>query len=98
MSDIAKDTNKIQRIMRFYFKNMYFIKLNVINEKDYFSWETESINQLTKFKERAGKKKNLSRLITPKEIGAVIKHHPTKRPEQGISSAEFYKIIKDDPI
>jgi hypothetical protein len=65
--DITKYTEEIQRIIRTYFKNLYFTKLENVKEMDSFlnTYNLSMLNQ--------DQISNLNRPITPREIEAVIK-------------------------
>ena len=64
--DITTHTEKIQRIIRSYFKSLNSIKLKTLKEIDNFL-DRDHIPKLSQ-----DQRNNLNRPITPKEIEAVI--------------------------
>ena len=88
--DIPTDLKEIQRIIRPYFKNLYFTKLENLKEMENFldSYHISKLNQ--------DQITNLNRPITCKEIEAVIKSLPNKKKSPGPDgfSAEFYQNFK----
>ena len=71
---ITTDTEKIQRIIRSYFNSLYYTKLENLNKVDKKAYN----NNLPKLNQ--AQVNNLNRSIIPKEIQAVIKILPTKKP------------------
>jgi hypothetical protein len=71
--EITKDTEEIQRIIRFYFKILYYTKLENLNEMDDFSKQI----RITKAKSKSGTLSEQS--YNPKEVEAVIKISQPKR-------------------
>ena len=84
--DMTTETDKIQKIIRAYYKSLYSTKLENQDEMDNFldRYQVPKLNQ--------GQ-------ITPKEIKAVIKS-PNRKKSPGPDgfSAEFYQTFKEDLI
>ncbi|KAL6031715.1 hypothetical protein STEG23_031925 [Scotinomys teguina] len=90
IGDITTDNEKIQRIIRTYFKNLYSTKLENLEEIDKFldRYHIPKLDQ--------DQTDNLNRPITPEEIETVIKSLPTKKsPGPDGFSVEFYQIFKE---
>ena len=88
--ELTTDTNKIQRIVRIYYEQLYANKLDNLDKMVKFL-ETYSLPN-----QNQEESENLSRQITPSEIGAVIKKRrknlPTyKSPGQMASQVNFTK-------
>jgi len=84
--DITTELEKIQKIIRTYYKSLYSTKLVNLQEMDNFldRYQVLKLNQ-----EQIN---HLNNPITPKEIEAVIKGLPTKKsPGPDGFSAEFYQ-------
>jgi hypothetical protein len=88
-----------QRIIRFYYKSLYLIKLKNLDEIDNFL-DTYQVPKL-----KQDQINHLNSLITPKEIEAVInslltkknKKKKTKKPQDQMDfTAEFYQTFKED--
>ncbi|KAL6032402.1 hypothetical protein STEG23_032242, partial [Scotinomys teguina] len=93
IGDITTDNEEIQRIIRSYFKNLYYTKLENLEEMDKFldRYHIPKLDQ--------DQIDNLNRPITPEEIETVIKSLPTKKsPGPDGFSVEFYQIFKEELI
>ena len=66
--DITKDTEKIQKIIRSYYKSLYPVKLKNLDQTDRYQIPKLNQDQIN----------HLNSPITPKEIEAVLKSLPTK--------------------
>jgi hypothetical protein len=89
--DITTNTNKIQRIIREYFENLYSSKLKNLNEMDKF---LDVHNQPKPNKEVIN---HLNTPTTCNEIETVINSLPTKKsPRPDGFTTEFYKTFKED--
>ena len=88
---LATDTKEIQRILRKYYEQLYANKLDNLEEMDKFleMYNLPKINQ--------EQSENLKKQITPNEIEAVIKNHPTnKNPRTGGFTGNFYKTLLEE--
>jgi hypothetical protein len=89
--DITTNTNKIQRIIREYFENLYSSKLENLDETDKF---LDAYNQPKLNQEDIN---HLNSLITCNEIEAVLNNLPTKKsPGPDGFTAEFYQTFKEE--
>jgi hypothetical protein len=89
--DITTNTNKIQRIIREYFENLYSSKLKNLDEMDKF---LDVHNQPKPNKEVIN---HLNTPTTCNEIETVINSLPTKKsPRPDGFTTEFYKTFKED--
>ena len=92
---ITTDSDEIERIIRSYFENLCYTKLESLKEMHSFlgKYHLPKLNPVEISK--------LNRPITSKEIKVVIKILPTKKKKnsgrEGFSS-EFYKIFKEEII
>jgi hypothetical protein len=92
--DITTNTNKIQRIIREYFENLYSTELQNIDEMYKFHLVGHAYNQPKLNQEDIN---HLNSLITYNEIEAVIKSLPTKKsPGPDGFMAEFYHTFKGE--
>jgi hypothetical protein len=87
----TRDPEEIQKIIRPYYKMLYSVQLEKLDEMDNFlgSYQIPKLNQDQII--------DLNSPISPKEIETVINILPTKkstRPEG--FSAEFYQTFKED--
>jgi hypothetical protein len=91
--DITTEPEKIQNIIKLYYKRLYSTKLENLDEMDNFleRYQVPMLNQ--------DQINNLNSPISPKEIEAVINIQPTKkRPGPDGFSAEIYQIVKVIPM
>ena len=91
---ITTDSDEIERIIRSYFENLCYTKLESLKEMHSFlgKYHLPKLNPVEISK--------LNRPITSKEIKVVIKILPTKKKKSGREgfSSEFYKIFKEEII
>jgi hypothetical protein len=94
--DITTEIEKIQKVLRSYYKSIYSTKLENLDEIDNFL----DRYQIPKLKQ--DHIKQLNSPINSKEIKAVIKHLPTPTPPQKIPGPGFievfYQTFKEDLI
>ena len=89
--EITTDTTEIQRVLRYYYKELYAKKFENLGEMDTF---LEKYN-LPKLNEEEAE--NLNRPITADKIEAVIKKLPThKRPGPDGFTGDFYKPFTEE--
>jgi hypothetical protein len=91
--EITTETEEIQNIIRTYYKKLYSIKLENLNEMDNFlhKYQVPKLNHC--------QIKNLNSPICPKEVEGVIYSFPTKEsPGPDGFRAEFYQTFKEDLI
>jgi hypothetical protein len=84
---------KIQRLIRDYFENLYFNKLENLDEMDKFidTYDHSKLNQEDI--------NHLNRSITQNDIDAAIKSLPKKKsPGPDGISAELYQTFKEELI
>ena len=93
---IKADTEKIQRILRTYFKMylLYCIKLEKLKKK-----KNSFLNRYDLPKLNQDQRSSFKRYISPREIEATIKHLPTpKSPRPDGFSKEVYQTFKQELI
>lgn len=90
--DITADTKEIQRIVRFYCKNLYSTKLGNIKEID------DILYRYLLPKLNIDQANNLNKPIPTKEIEAFIKNLPMPPPGPIGFITEFYQIFKAELI
>ena len=91
--EITTNTKEIQTITRTYYEQLYANKLDNLEEMDAFL-ETYKLPKL-----KQEEIENLNRLMTSKEIEAVIKNLPTNKSSgpDGFSG-EFYQTFKEELV
>ena len=94
-SHITTETEQIQRSLKPYFKGLYFIQLENLNEMgDFLDWY-----HLAQLKQ--DQLNYLNSPITSKEIEAVIKSPPPQKKAPGLDEmalTQFYQMFKEKLI
>ena len=89
--EITTDNTEIQRIIRYYYQQLYANKMDNLEEMDKF---LEKYNCL---KLNQKEIENLNRSITSMEIETIIRNLPTnKSPEPDSFTAEFYQKFREE--
>ena len=89
--EVTTDTAEIQRIMRDYYKQLYFNKMDNLEEVDKY---LDKHNLLRLNQEKI---ENINRTITSTELETVMKNLPTnKSPGQDGFTSEFYQTFREE--
>ena len=88
---ITTDNTEMQRIIRDYYQHLYANKMDNLEEMN------ESLEKYNLPKQNQEETENLSRLVTSKEVEAVIKNLPTnKSPGTDGFTSEFYQKFREE--